>query len=96
MPVLNGANTPWMAYIAFCWLAAHEGRGEDAARLFGLHAAYEHSGGAVGAGGYIARSAQALVARLERTLSAQDFASWRESGRGLGDDAAQSLALGEV
>lgn len=96
MPLLNGANTPWMAYIAFCWLAAHEGRGEDAARLFGWYAACEQSGGAVGAGEYIARSAQALLERLERTLGAQDFASWRESGRGLGDDGAQRLALGEV
>lgn len=96
LPVLHGASTLWMAYIAFGWLAAHEGRSEDAARLFGWHAASEQSGRAVAAGGYIARSAQALVDRLEGALSAQDIARWRESGSALGDAGAELLALREA
>jgi hypothetical protein len=96
MPVLHGASTLWMAYIAFAWLAAHEGRGEDAARLFGWHAACEQSGRAVGAGEYITRSVQTLVKRLESALSAQGLAKWRERGSGLGDEGAQRLALGDV
>jgi predicted ATPase/DNA-binding winged helix-turn-helix (wHTH) protein len=93
LPVLHGASTPWMACIAFGWLAAHEGRPEDAARLFGWHAASEQSGRAVAAGGYIARSAQALVDRLESILGAESLAIWRESGSGLGDAGAEQLVL---
>jgi hypothetical protein len=79
LPVLHGASSPWMAYIAFGW-----------------HATSEQSGKAVAAGGYIARSAQALVDRLEGALSAQDIARWRESGSTLGDAGAELLALREA
>ncbi len=93
-PVLRSTGTPWMAQMALAWLAAGEGRDDDAAQLLGWHDAAEQARNAgQGTGGYIARAAVALVERLALHLDAAALAERRAAGALLNADQAEHLAL---
>lgn len=96
LPVLGGAGTPWMGQVALAWLAAHEGRHEDAGRLLGWHEASQRLEGRANAGGYISRALLALIAHLQTVTDEAQLQHWRAVGAGLGDEGAQHLALQEV
>nr|WP_316638903.1 winged helix-turn-helix domain-containing protein [uncultured Roseateles sp.] len=93
LPALSGAGTAWMAHVALAWLAAHEGRHDDAGRLLGWHDAAQLQHSRPAAGGYIARSLQALDQHLEQRLGGAALQHLRAAGTHLGDEGAQRLAL---
>lgn len=93
LPALSGAGTAWMAHVALAWLAAHEGRHDDAGRLLGWHDAAQRLYSRPAAGGYIARSLQALDQDLQQRLGGPGLLRWRAAGATLGDEGAQRLAL---
>ena len=94
LPLLHGTGGPWMAHVALGWLAVHEGRDDDAARIVGCHFAALASGRALASGVYIARASQALCDGLAKRLGHAGFDAARDGGRLLDDEAAEQLALG--
>ena len=95
LPALHSRGTPWMAYAALAWLAAHEGRPEVAARLFGWHDAALARQVSTRPGPYVTRSLITLGQRLRRELGLDAFAHWHAQGASLGDQVGESLALAE-
>ncbi len=93
LPILRGAGNPWMAHVALAWLATHEARDDDAARVLGWHAASLESGRVTGSGAYIARSLQKLRGRLQEANGSEAFARWYETGRSLDDAEAERVAM---
>lgn len=93
-PLMRAAGAPWMAQLAFSWLAAHEGRNADAARLLGW---YHADGQARGESSTetLQRSAESLRARIEARIGIAAFESHRAAGATLDNEAATHLALRE-
>lgn len=95
LPILRSNGTPWMAHVALAWLAAHEGRNEEAARLVGWHDAAQRGTQRPRSGEYVAHALAGLTARLAADLGDATLAHQRSLGESLGDDAAERLALEE-
>jgi predicted ATPase len=96
LPILRSSGTPWMAHVALAWLAMHEGRNEDAARVIGHHAAMLRAGRAAESGAYIARSLKELSERLTERIGVDAFERGRDAGSSLDDLQAERLALGST
>ncbi len=93
LPVLRSIGSPWMGHVAAAWLATHEGRHDDAARILGWHLACLQNGSATGSGAYISRSTRALGVRLAALLDVATFERARDAGRSLDDERVELLAL---
>jgi len=93
LPIVHGAGTPWMLDIALAWLAAHEDRHDDAARLLGW-AAYATRAAVSGkAGATVTQAGQRLRARLEQAMGGAALAEACRAGASLEQCDAENLAL---
>jgi hypothetical protein len=92
LPTLGSMQATELLWLAMAWLAAHEGRAEDAARLLGWFESAQRGGGAYGPRTFTRRSAEALAVRLDETLGAAARRDLHAAAAGLGD--AEGLRLG--
>jgi predicted ATPase/DNA-binding winged helix-turn-helix (wHTH) protein len=91
--ILRATGTLWMAGVSLAWLAAREGRSEDAARLLGWDRCEARRAGH-GHGPAARRSVQALHAQLAGTLESGRIASLMHEGEGFRDEDALRVAFG--
>lgn len=96
LPILHGAGTPWKASLALAWLALRDGDGEASAQLLGWHRGLADSGVSAGAGSFILRSTDRLVAQLAGQLEPNILDDQLARGRSLGWPAAERLATGRA
>lgn len=92
LPTLGTMQATELLWLAMAWLAAHEGRTEDAARLLGWFESPQRECGAYGPRTFTRRSAAALAARLDEALGADARAALHAAAAGLGD--AEGVRLG--
>lgn len=92
LPLMRAAHATWMAHLSLAWLAAHEGRDGDAARLL---AWYHADGKARGenSSATLLRSSLALQRLLEARLGEETLSAHKANGASLGDAQAVRLAL---
>ncbi|MBT9487359.1 MAG: helix-turn-helix transcriptional regulator [Rubrivivax sp.] len=93
LPMLATVSACEVLHLALAWLAAHEGRDEDAARLLGWFDSPTRGGGAYGPNTFTRRTATALGARLDTRLGAARRQALQADAAGLGDERAQQIGL---
>jgi hypothetical protein len=93
LPMLGGMLSTEVLYLALAWLAAHEGRDEDAARVLGWFESPWRGGGQYGPLTFTRRTAEVLAARLDAGLGAERHAAVRASALTLGQDEAVQRGL---
>ena len=93
LPIVHGAGTPWMLDIALAWLAAHEDRDDDAARLLGWAEGATRAAVSGKAGATVTQAAQRLRARLEQAMGGAALAEACRAGASLAQCEAENLAL---
>lgn len=93
LPMLGGMAASELLYLALAWLAAHEGRDEDAALVLGWFESPQRGGGQYGPRTFTRRSAEALAARLDQRLGAGRHAELRATALDLG--AAEAVRRGQ-
>ncbi len=92
-PILASAGRAGMAWLSLAWLAAHEGRAADAARLLGCFDAPGRTGSEFAPGTFIRRCADTLAQRLQARLGSADWQALFAAGALLGDAEAWTLGL---
>jgi predicted ATPase/DNA-binding winged helix-turn-helix (wHTH) protein len=95
LPMLATVSACEVLHLALAWLATHEGRDEDAARLLGWFDAPARGGGAYGPNTFTRRTAAALGARLDARLGAARRHALQAEAAGLGDDRALQIGLAQ-
>ncbi|MBH9576611.1 ATP-binding protein [Inhella proteolytica] len=94
LPLLGGMQACEVLLLALAWLAWHEGRAPDAARVLAWFRSPQRPSGSYGPRTFTQRTAQALAQRLEGQLGAAECARLAEAAEGLGDAEAVRLGLG--
>lgn len=92
VPTLGTMQATELLWLAMAWLAAHEGRADDAARLLGWFESPVRGCGAYGPRTFTRRSSQALAERLDGVLGAAQRQALQTAAATLGD--AEALRLG--
>jgi predicted ATPase/DNA-binding winged helix-turn-helix (wHTH) protein len=95
LPMLHTMPVCELQFLAMAWLAAHEGRDEDAAQVLAWFDSPRRGGGAYGPRTFTRRSADALAARLASALGAARWTAAQQTGAGLGDADAIRLGTGQ-
>jgi predicted ATPase/DNA-binding winged helix-turn-helix (wHTH) protein len=93
LPLLHAMPGCELLFIAMAWLAAHEGRDEDAAQVLAWFESPARAGGAYGPRTFTRRSADALAAALRQRLGSDRLAALQQAAAGLGDTAAIALGV---
>ncbi len=96
LPMLRTVSACEVLHLALAWLATHEGRDEDAARLLGWFDAPARGGGAYGPNTFTRRTATALGARLDARLGAAHCQALQSDAAQLGDERALQIGLGRL
>lgn len=93
LPIVHGAGTPWMLDVALAWLAANEGRHDDAARLLGWAEGAPRSALSGPAGATVAQAATRLRVQLREALGDAALLEAHREGAALDAAAAEELAM---
>jgi predicted ATPase/DNA-binding winged helix-turn-helix (wHTH) protein len=92
LPMLPTMSACEILHLAMAWLATHEGRDADAARLLGWFDSAQRGGGVYGPHTFTRRTAMALGRRLDERLGVAANTALQAGAADLGD--AEALRLG--
>ena len=93
LPLLPTFTACEVLLLALAWLATHEGRHADSARLLGWFDAPARGGGAYGPNTFTRRTATALAARLNTHLGPERHQALQTEAAQLGNQQAVALGL---
>jgi hypothetical protein len=96
LPMLGTQQSTELTLLALAWLAAHEGRPEDAARVLGWFESPQRNGGRYGPLTFTSRSVARLGARLAERLGSDALAALQLAARAGGDARAVAWGLGSA
>ncbi|WP_374433995.1 winged helix-turn-helix domain-containing protein [Inhella sp.] len=92
LPLLGGMQACEVLLLALAWLAWHEGRASDAARVLAWFRSPQRPSGSYGPRTFTQRTAQALAQQLEARLGTAECTRLATDGAALGD--AEAVRLG--
>lgn len=94
LPALHSVLSAEQLLLALAWLAAHEGRAADAARVLAWFGSPQRGGGNYGPRTFTHRASAALAERLGAALGEAQYQQLAAASLALGDSEAVRLGLG--